>query len=84
MAALDVFAVEPLPPESPLWSMETCWISAHTADHTKTWVAESVDFFIEQFDCWRAGKPLKTQSTNTPAIKRQLIDGLLDYAREAG
>ncbi len=58
-AALDVFAVEPLPPESPLWSMGNVLISAHTADHTKTWVAESVDFFIEQFDCWRAGKPLK-------------------------
>lgn len=30
-AALDVFATEPLPPESPLWSLENLLITPHTA-----------------------------------------------------
>jgi phosphoglycerate dehydrogenase-like enzyme len=30
-AALDVFATEPLPPESPLWDLPNVLISPHTA-----------------------------------------------------
>ena len=58
-AALDVFEVEPLPAESPLWGMENVLISFHTADHTKDWLDDAVTLFIEQFDRWRNGKPLK-------------------------
>ncbi|HWE51177.1 MAG TPA: D-2-hydroxyacid dehydrogenase [Bryobacteraceae bacterium] len=58
-AALDVFEVEPLPPESPLWSMENVLISPHTADHTKTWIEDAMDFFLAQFASWRAGEPLQ-------------------------
>jgi phosphoglycerate dehydrogenase-like enzyme len=57
-AALDVFAVEPLPPDSPLWSMENVLISPHTADHTDTWHEDAMDFFLIQFDRWRNGEPL--------------------------
>ena len=58
-AALDVFAVEPLPPESPLWSMENVLISPHTADHTTTWIEDAMDFFLAQFARWRNGEQLK-------------------------
>jgi phosphoglycerate dehydrogenase-like enzyme len=58
-AALDVFAVEPLPPDSPLWSMENVLISPHTADHTATWIEDAMDFFLTQFARWRKGEPLK-------------------------
>jgi phosphoglycerate dehydrogenase-like enzyme len=34
-AALDVFATEPLPPESPLWSLPNVLISPHTAALSK-------------------------------------------------
>jgi phosphoglycerate dehydrogenase-like enzyme len=58
-AALDVFEVEPLPADSLLWGMENVLISAHTADHTKDWLADAANFFIEQFGRWRQGEPLK-------------------------
>ncbi len=58
-AALDVFEVEPLPAESPLWGMENVLISAHTADHTQDWLADAVKFFMDQFARWRAGEALK-------------------------
>jgi len=58
-AALDVFETEPLPAESPLWGMENVLISAHTADHTKTWLKDAVVFFMEQFERWKNGQPLK-------------------------
>jgi phosphoglycerate dehydrogenase-like enzyme len=58
-AALDVFEVEPLPKESPLWNMDNVLISCHTADHTKDWLDDAINFFLAQFARWTAGKPLK-------------------------
>jgi phosphoglycerate dehydrogenase-like enzyme len=58
-AALDVFEVEPLPAESPLWDMENVLISAHTADHTHDWLMDALNFFLEQFARWRKGEALK-------------------------
>jgi phosphoglycerate dehydrogenase-like enzyme len=58
-AWLDVFDVEPLPPDHPLWSMDNVFISAHCADHTKDWLQDAVDFFVDQFERWRKGEPLK-------------------------
>ncbi len=58
-AALDVFEVEPLPSASPLWDMPNVLISAHTADHTADWLPDAANFFLEQFDRWRKGEPLK-------------------------
>jgi phosphoglycerate dehydrogenase-like enzyme len=58
-AALDVFEVEPLPADSPLWAMDNVLISAHTADHTKDWLDDAGNFFAEQFARFRKGEPLK-------------------------
>jgi phosphoglycerate dehydrogenase-like enzyme len=58
-AALDVFEVEPLPKESPLWDMDNVLISPHTADHTKDWLNDAAGFFLEQFARWKKGEPLK-------------------------
>lgn len=58
-AALDVFEVESLPAESPLWDMPNVLISAHTADHTKDWLNDAADFFIAQFGRWSRGEALK-------------------------
>ena len=55
-AALDVFAVEPLPHSSPLWEMDNVLISSHNADNIEgtdeagkptTFMSESTKFFIQ-------------------------------------
>jgi len=58
-AALDVFEEEPLAESSPLWDMENVLISFHTADHTKDWLRDAAEFFVEQFGRWQRGEPLK-------------------------
>ncbi len=58
-AALDVFEVEPLPADSPLWGMDNVLISFHTADHTKDWLNDAATFFLEQLARFRNGEPLK-------------------------
>jgi phosphoglycerate dehydrogenase-like enzyme len=58
-AALDVFEVEPLPGDSPLWRMENVLLSPHCADHTATWELESAEFFVENFARFAAGEPLR-------------------------
>jgi phosphoglycerate dehydrogenase-like enzyme len=58
-AALDVFEVEPLPGDSPLWRMENVLLSPHCADHTATWEHESAEFFVENFERFAKGEPLR-------------------------
>jgi phosphoglycerate dehydrogenase-like enzyme len=55
-AALDVYEVEPLPAESPLWSMENVLISPHCTDRTVNpdWLDLSMQCFVENF--WRFTK----------------------------
>lgn len=58
-AALDVFETEPLPAGHPLYAEEKLLMSAHTADHTDTWMEDSTRIFLENFRLWEAGQPLK-------------------------
>jgi phosphoglycerate dehydrogenase-like enzyme len=57
-AALDVFAEEPLPAQSPLWSLESVLLSPHTADRTTTWLDEAMAVFLENLRRFRSGEPL--------------------------
>ncbi|MCL5109271.1 MAG: D-2-hydroxyacid dehydrogenase [Chloroflexi bacterium] len=57
-AALDVFAHEPLPLESPLWSAPNLLISAHTVDNVAGWQERAVALFLENSRRYRAGKQL--------------------------
>lgn len=55
-ASLDVFEVEPLPQDSPLWALENCYITPHIAaiSNERTGVA----YFSKILKDHEAGKPL--------------------------
>lgn len=57
-AALDVFAKEPLPPDSPLWDMESVIITAHYSGATPAYDERAVAIFLENLRRYRAGEPL--------------------------
>jgi len=60
-AALDVFEVEPLAKESPLWDFENVLISPHCTDRTQNpdWLDLSMQFFVENFMRFVKGEPLE-------------------------
>jgi len=57
-AALDVFAVEPLPAGHPFYRMENVLLSPHTADHVEDFVHLAVECFLENLRRFQAGEPL--------------------------
>jgi phosphoglycerate dehydrogenase-like enzyme len=58
-AALDVFEQEPLPPGHSLYRWENVLLSPHCADHTREWKDDAMRFFLEQYDRFSRGEPLK-------------------------
>ena len=55
-AILDVFETEPLPAESPLWTLESVTITSH---HSGLNIPdEMADFFLDNLTRFRAGQPL--------------------------
>lgn len=58
-AGLDVFEQEPIPHDDPLWGYENVLISPHCADNTKTWLRDAMGFFLEQYERFQKGEPLK-------------------------
>jgi phosphoglycerate dehydrogenase-like enzyme len=57
-AALDVFAEEPLPPESPLWELENAIVSPHTAALSIHENERIVELFAENLRRYLAGEEL--------------------------
>lgn len=68
-AALDVFEVEPLPAESPLWRMPNVLISPHRAGDHERWMDDVVALFLDNLQRFLAGDPL-----------RNVVDVELGYA----
>jgi phosphoglycerate dehydrogenase-like enzyme len=58
-AALDVFDHEPLPAGHPFYKLENVLLSPHCADHTPDWLDNAMKFFIEQYERFRKGVPLR-------------------------
>jgi phosphoglycerate dehydrogenase-like enzyme len=58
-AALDVFTTEPLPAGHPFYGLENVLLSPHTADRSPESRSGAVQFFIENFERFRKGEPLK-------------------------
>ena len=58
-AALDVFATEPLPPDSPLWTMPNVLVSPHSASTSDRENGRLTDLFCENLRSFLAGRPLR-------------------------
>jgi phosphoglycerate dehydrogenase-like enzyme len=57
-AALDVFVEEPLPAESPFWSLDNVLITPHTAAVTEKLWERHYELIVENMKRFLAGKPL--------------------------
>lgn len=57
-AALDVFATEPLPSESALWTMPNVIISPHLSSWSTDYRERAAEVFAENLDRYITGKPL--------------------------
>jgi phosphoglycerate dehydrogenase-like enzyme len=58
-AALDVFNTEPLPAGHPFYGLDNVLLSPHCADHTSDWLERAMAFFLENFERFREGRPLR-------------------------
>ena len=58
-AALDVFDHEPLPDGHPFYRLENLLLSPHCADHTPDWLERAMRFFVDQFERFHKGEPLR-------------------------
>lgn len=58
-AALDVFDMEPLPADSPLWAVPNLVVSPHMSGDAGGWGVRIVELFAANLDAWRSGRPLE-------------------------
>jgi phosphoglycerate dehydrogenase-like enzyme len=58
-AVLDVFDREPLPPESPLWSLPNVLITPHIAGELEGWPIELTRLFCVNLRRWMNDEPLR-------------------------
>ncbi|MDM0073848.1 D-2-hydroxyacid dehydrogenase [Variovorax sp. J2P1-59] len=60
-AFLDVFAHEPLPPESPLWGLDNVIATPHSAGFSDGNAARVTELFIDNLRRWLAGGKLQNE-----------------------
>lgn len=58
-ASLDVFATEPLPPDSPLWGLDNALISPHVAAGTDRYDERVIELFADNLAAFLRGAPLR-------------------------
>lgn len=58
-AALDVFEVEPLPPESRLWDLDNVFITTHKAGAGDSWVKRLKQLYKENLEAYKNGLTLR-------------------------
>jgi phosphoglycerate dehydrogenase-like enzyme len=57
-AALDVFAVEPLPQDSPLWAMPNVIVTPHSSGNTEITRRRAAAMFLDNLGRFHRGEPL--------------------------
>jgi phosphoglycerate dehydrogenase-like enzyme len=58
-AGLDVFAVEPLPPDHPLWTMPQVIVSPHYAGEVVNASSLPAEHFARNLRCWLTNQKLE-------------------------
>jgi phosphoglycerate dehydrogenase-like enzyme len=58
-AALDVFPLEPLPPDSPLWSLDNVLITPHVSGTTTRFWEREAALMLDNLQRYLAGEPLR-------------------------
>jgi phosphoglycerate dehydrogenase-like enzyme len=58
-AALDVFEHEPLPAEHPFYRLKNVLLSPHCADRAPGWQQAAMHVFLDNFERYRNGQPLR-------------------------
>ena len=65
-AILDVFAMEPLPADDPLWDQKNLLIMPHmSSDDPRNYIQRTFDVFFQNLDAYASGKPLVTEIDRT-------------------
>lgn len=62
-ALLDVTFPEPAPADSPWHGLDNVLLSSHIAGSNGKEVVRLADYCLEEFDAWKAGRPLRFQIT---------------------
>lgn len=60
-AYLDVFEKEPLPPDSPLWTMQNVLVSPHSASVSAGNERRSAEIFVDNLARWARGEALQNE-----------------------
>jgi D-2-hydroxyacid dehydrogenase (NADP+) len=60
-AGLDVFATEPLPPDSPLWDLPNVIITPHNSANTTESAEGAVEIFLANLAAYAKGEPLRNE-----------------------
>lgn len=60
-AAMDVFAREPLPKDSPLWNMENVIITPHCSANTPFYYDRAIGLLCDNLKDFLEGRPIKTE-----------------------
>ena len=60
-AYLDVFQHEPLPPDSPFWSLPNVWISPHNSASSRGNEARTAEIFLQNLELWLNERTLINQ-----------------------
>lgn len=58
-AALDVFAEEPLPPQSPLWDLPNVIVTPHVAAASPRYFEQVMNVFAQNLERFLSGEPLR-------------------------
>lgn len=58
-AGLDVFEVEPLPGDSPLWAMDNVIVTPHNSGSSPRSAERATDIFVENLGRWVRDEPLR-------------------------